>query len=69
MPSKMIREKVAEYGGGPLLDRNVSALTSKFKVSEKRSLKTSLTNRNRERQEAKRKDNQGDDPNRDPHRT
>jgi Zn-dependent peptidase ImmA (M78 family) len=34
MPSKLVREKVAEFGGGPLLDQHVSHLASTFRVSE-----------------------------------
>jgi Zn-dependent peptidase ImmA (M78 family) len=34
MPSKLVREKVAELGGGPLLDQHVSHLARTFRVSE-----------------------------------
>jgi len=34
MPTKLVREKVAELGGGPLLDHHVSQLAGAFQVSE-----------------------------------
>jgi len=34
MPSKLVHEKVAELGGGPLLDQHVTRLAKDFQVSE-----------------------------------
>ena len=34
MPADLVRQEVATYGGGPLVDSHVSALASAFKVSE-----------------------------------
>lgn len=34
MPTRLVREKVAELGGGPLLDQHVSRLAKTFRVSE-----------------------------------
>ena len=34
MPMRLVREKVAELGGGPLLDHHVSHLAGAFRVSE-----------------------------------
>lgn len=34
MPTKLVNEKVAELGGGPLLDQHVSQLACMFHVSE-----------------------------------
>jgi hypothetical protein len=34
MPAKLLRERVTNLGGGPLLDQDVSQLALEFEVSE-----------------------------------